>query len=458
MRGLLERAEREPRRARQFKLLVGACLETIQSIEPALRGRIEGCLEELIPPRSMVAADSLATLGEPVLEKLPERIEELSVAQARAVIRTAYLVNGPAAMDKLELYKSDGRDSVQSELINGWDYFDPATYARRILADARLVRGMIHVSDHRLLPHLRHLEGLSSLHLSGIVGADELSLVAELSARLRVLRVFSAMSGTSLEPLAILAPSLRYLYVGGGPLRDFASMTRLVGLKNLSINVKDCDDIGFVRPLGRLREMAMRSGGAVLDLHPLQNLADLDNFRLTDFPALVVPDQLPDLAQARTVSLIATGLKCSLDEIVRRTPSAERLYLSGMEAVVDISAVSLLDARKFSFDNCVNVVDLSPLAKQVHLEYLDVSATGVTDLKPLAELTSLSYLRIGRCKKVVDLEPLAGLGSLRRLSVTGCTPGLDLTPLAGNKRLTIEADAGLELAGAELFGDRLDRI
>src|SRR5262249_22800275 len=89
--GLLSRARTERRYARRMKLLVASCLETLPVIPEDLRADIDACVEELVPPRDLSSARSLALVGEPVLERLPENLEELPDGAARATVRAAWL-------------------------------------------------------------------------------------------------------------------------------------------------------------------------------------------------------------------------------------------------------------------------------------------------------------------------------------------------------------------------------
>jgi internalin A len=77
--------------------------------------------------------------------------------------------------------------------------------------------------------------------------------------------------------------------------------------------------------------------------------------------------------------------------------------------------------------------DITPLARLLGLQELDLSETSVTDLAPLASLTNLRDLNLLETS-VTDLAPLAGLTRLQNLDLWG--GGVrDLAPLAGLKKL-----------------------
>ncbi|MFD0660568.1 NACHT domain-containing protein [Thermocatellispora tengchongensis] len=137
--GLLERAGREAARARSLRLLVVSCLETIQEIPADLRDRIEECFRLVIPPVTETEAALLAAAGEETLRRLPDDLSGLRPEHAAMTVRTAWLINGPAALAKLAAHAADGRPNVTSELIASSAFFDTEEYARRVLS--RIPRG-----------------------------------------------------------------------------------------------------------------------------------------------------------------------------------------------------------------------------------------------------------------------------------------------------------------------------
>ena len=118
--GLLDRADAEPRHSRRLRLLIAACLETIPDVPTGLRDRIDACVAETVPPRKITEARPLASAGEEMLRYLPDSLNGLSATEAVASVRTAWLINGSQALDRLARYASDPRARVQSELVTGW--------------------------------------------------------------------------------------------------------------------------------------------------------------------------------------------------------------------------------------------------------------------------------------------------------------------------------------------------
>ena len=58
--GLLQRMRAEQRYTRQLMLLVASCQETLAAVPDEFRGDIDACLKQLVPPRDLVSARSLA--------------------------------------------------------------------------------------------------------------------------------------------------------------------------------------------------------------------------------------------------------------------------------------------------------------------------------------------------------------------------------------------------------------
>ncbi|WP_432853255.1 NACHT domain-containing protein [Amycolatopsis sp. CA-161197] len=94
-------ASASARTARQLLLLAAACRETAVLAPPEVLARVDTAVRGLVPPRSVRESRSLATVGESILDYLPKDLADLSAAQAAACVRTAALVNGPAALETL---------------------------------------------------------------------------------------------------------------------------------------------------------------------------------------------------------------------------------------------------------------------------------------------------------------------------------------------------------------------
>jgi hypothetical protein len=281
--GILDRARDEPRHARRLKLLAVACLETLPSVPDDLRAALDLCLDDLVPPRDAPSARSLAAAGEPVLARLPEKLDGLSDTVAKATVQTVWLINGPDALDVLARYATEGRDSVRWELNMAWDYFDPEEYAERVLA-AMPTGGRIYVSSTTHLAALSKASPLAELEVS-LTGPADLSPIAPHAASLRRLSLYYTEPGADPDGLPAL-PKLDQLALGLPGLADLHFLDALPPLKMVWLTT--CQDIE--------------------DFSPLLRFTQLRTLTLFNSRRLCSPEQLPALGMVRSLGLDGSRL------------------------------------------------------------------------------------------------------------------------------------------------------
>ena len=430
IRGILDRVQAEPRHARRLKLLAVACLETLPSVPDDLRAALDRCLDDLVPPRDTAAARSLATAGEPVLARLPENLEGLSYAVAMATVRTAWLINGPEALDVLARYAADRR--VHPELSMAWGYFDPEEYAERVLAAMPPGGGAYVLYSRARLAALGKASPLSVLDVS-LTGPVDLSFLAAHAASLRDLSLYYEEPGADLTALPEL-PKLESLAVGLPGLADLGFLDALPPLETVWLT--QCQDIEDYSPLLRftgLRVLALSGSGRLRSLR-----------------------QLPPLGNVRSLSLADSGLGRELDALACAAPNVINLYLESCDWLDDLAPLARLELQDLRIRGSSAVSDLRPLSGQADLSFLDVSLTRVGDLTPLEGLTKLKILRLTGCDAVADLRPMAALPNLEELRIEGIGAGTDLAPLALNRRVTVHITAGQDVRGGEALGHRLN--
>ncbi|MGI5226497.1 NACHT domain-containing protein [Actinoallomurus sp. CA-142502] len=408
--GLLDRAEAEPRYGHRLRMLVAACLETIPDVPRESKDRVERCVSRLIPPRNAAEARRLASAGEEILRRLPESLEGLPEAQAVATVRTAWLVNGPRALEILSHYATDPRPRVQEELVTAWDYFEPGEYAERVLADAPLLEGKLRIRNPRLLPALgplRHLTWLAASLPPG-VALDSLAGVPALK---------QVQAHVSSEALPLLAehPSLEAIWLSvEGTVDDMSPLTAFPALKVLYLYPDRLGvDLGFLSLLPRLRGLG---------------LSGLDEQH--DFSHLVAQPGLLDLSLQGCQSLTDDVLKPfrELDllylegarlgdrywhEVAGYHPKLTHLDVRAEERVTDLAGIARLPLSSLQLLDCPRLTDLSPLSGLGKLKMLGLSGPSIRDLSPLAGLSALRQLLLQGAAVDVDLAPLTGLRNLR---------------------------------------------
>ena len=455
--GLLRRIDSEPRNARRLRLLVACCLETLPAIPVDLRGEIEACVDGLMPPRDLASARSLSNVGEPVLERLPKVPAELTAAAARAVVRTAWLINGPDALELVASYGPDPRKEVQEELIKGWEYFDAELYARQVLADAPLVNGQVNIPASRLLASARHLAHLSSLtSASGPV--PDLSFLRNLGQDLNYLSVSELQSG-DLSPLAGCAETLEELAIStASTVEDLRPLSRITNLNYLTLDVPGIIDLNFLQTLPQMQGLQLGNLTRVSDFTPIQTQTALDWLSLDDCPALEQLDSLPPLGNLTHLAVARSGLNCGLQDIVDRAPKLTSLYVNFSNWVKDLTPIASLKLQHLGLWGCSEIVDFTPLAGLRELLFLDLEGTKIRDLEPIGRLVSLETLWLRDCVNVEDLTPLAALPGLRRLYIKGVAPAVDLAPLAMSKNIRVYIGRAQEVLNKEMLGRRVHGV
>lgn len=402
--GLLDRAEAEPRYGHRLRMLVAASLETIPDVPRESQDRVERCVSRLIPPRNAAEARRLASAGEEILRHLPESLEDLSEAQAAATVRTAWLVNGPRALEVLSHYSSDPRTKVQKELVTAWDYFEPHTYAEKVLADAPLTKGSIVVENPRLLPAVSALRRLARLAVFLPKGAG-LEYLASLPHLTHVRAYPSVESLTQLAEHTTL--EIVWLNLQGA-LKDLGVFQTLPSLRDLYLYPNRWDaDLRFLSRLPRLDGLGMKGLEGVRDFTSLGEQPSLRGLYLYGCPGLTDGDLLRPYDRMWELVLTNAGLG--------------RSYWGDMRA-------------------------FHP--KLTHLSFHEHDR--IDDLTGIA-LLPLRTLRIWRCPRLTDLEPLRRLSTLRWLQLRDLPEEceVDLAPLGGKSSLRITLDHGQRVRGAD---------
>jgi len=445
--GILDRADTEPRHSHRLRLLVAACLETIPDVPADLHDRIDGCVAGLIPPRNTTEARPLASAGEEVLRRLPSMLDGLPVREAIATVRTAWLINGSAALDCLARYATDPRPEVQDELVNGWSYFDPREYARHVLADAPLHHGRLDIYDPELLPAVTLLRNLGTLRVV-LPGGVDLDCLQGLPA-LTELRANRA-SAASLPALAE-HPELRAIFAYlNGTVADVSPFLALPRLRLLNVfPERFLPGLDFIRELPPLTQLGLK-GLEDADISALTSQPYLQSLHLFDCPGLTSVQMLRHLTGLRELGLGRAGLGADgLARIAEEFPRLRLLHLGDSEWVTDLAPVAALDLKNFQAFGCPRLRDIEPIAHLAKLTYLFIFDTAVSDLAPVAGLKRLREIGLGGRAERMNLAPISGLPSLRYLRLLDVPEDTDLAPLARMRNLKITMYEGQQIQGIE---------
>ena len=447
--GLLNRADNEPRYSHRLRLLVAACLETASDIPGDLRGRVDRCVDSLIPPNNAVEARPLSQAGEEIMRRLPDTLTGLTTAEAIATIRTAWMINGPEALCKLASYASDQRPKVQDELIAAWDYFDPDEYARQVLADAPLHHGRASTENVAALPSMSLLGNLRRLRVSLPKGIplDCLAGVPSLDF----------VSATEIFPDSMQALSshkdLRavQLYQIKGIINDLSPLLELRKLEQLFLySDHPIPDINFLAHLPGLKWLGISDLDGITDFSPITAHNSLRGLWLYGCSGLTDINVLRSLTELKFLTLRGARLGSGgLEHIIDTFPRLTFLQLRECDWLTDLSPLARLPLELLILVRTPHVAGLDPIRSLGQLKRLWLIDMPITDISAISELERLWDLNVSNCPDVTDLSPIAALSRLRQLVLHGAADGIDLSCLRRRHNLSIALREGQRVTGTE---------
>ncbi|MEU6784891.1 NACHT domain-containing protein [Nonomuraea angiospora] len=407
--GLIDRAEHDRRHARRVRLVVAACLETMQEIPPQLNDRFENCLAAVIPPRNEDEASVLAGAGEEALKRLPDDLSQLGENQAIMTVRTAWMINGPRAMAKLARYGSN--KAAQEELINGWQYFDAGDYAREVLATASL--DALEVRDLRFLRELAHLPTLTHLSVESQSPVCDLRFVRELP-NLMYLNI-ERLDVSTLDELAGL-PELAEFWCYSEEYRpiDISVLTQLPHLEELTLWGVQHNDLLFLDRLPPLTKIGLTLPKNNIDLTPLARQHALTRLYLDGEYSPFDPALFANMSRLQHLALMtASSISGGLAGLAENRPSLPSLLLIGMCHLGSITALETLGLQSLQISGCEGLEDLDQLHRLQTLRHLTLVDVPLEDLTPLAVLPHLNDLSLSTLTRTIDLAPLSARPELR---------------------------------------------
>ncbi|WAZ20809.1 NACHT domain-containing protein [Streptomyces cinnabarinus] len=405
LRQLLRRADKVRRYRDRLVLLAAASLEHAPELDPGVRREVEERTEELLPPRNERQADALAKAGELVLELLPGP-DGLTRWEAAAVVRTAHLLGGDAALEVIRRFRADRRRLVRSELSLAWPTFDTIEYFEAILEGTVKAGQILTMDTAEKLALLPRLPRLTDLQLYGDHGI----------------------------PPAVLAHTpLRFLGITDNDLvSDLSPLRALPHLRRLSLNrCASLTDLGSLAGLP-LTKLFLYEPGDRLSLAPLSDLPDLRHLTVDFAPVETRLDAWAFAPRLTGVGFFRQGCVTNLD---------------GLEALTSLEWLTVNEEHQWRA-----LVSAGTFAPLETLQILDVPRVDLADVLPHQTLTRI-YL--GPCPQVDNIAALTELPSLEAVELARCGP-IDLTPLARTPRLHVILHDCDRVTGTELFPpDRL---
>ncbi|MGV9453223.1 NACHT domain-containing protein [Streptomyces sp. NPDC003635] len=400
LRQLLRRADKVRRYRERLVLLAAASLEHAPELDPGVRGEVETRTAELVPPKRLEQAEQLVRAGELVLELLPGP-DGLTEHEAAAVVRTAGLIGGEAALEVIRRFRSDQRRDVRTQLNVAWPSFDTVTYFEAILEGTVPSGQFLTMDGAEKLALLPRLPDLAGLHLIGDHGIPS-AVLAHTS--LTFLGLIDNGLVSDLSPLRAL-PNLREV-----TLNRCASVTGLDTLADLPLT-----HVHLYEPAKRL------------SLAPLSDLPGLRHLTVDFIPLETSLDQWAFAPQLTGLGFFSES--CAV-------------HLDGLEALTSLEWLSINEEHQWQA-----LISAGAFAPLRTLQILDVPHVDFAALLPHQDLTTVYLAKPQHVDNVAALTELPGL---RLVQLSRCGP-VDLAPLAHLPHIQVVLYDCDQVTGTELI-------
>lgn len=385
---LISRGDEERKNRHQLHLLAVACLETSVELSQDLRRDLNKRLARLVPPTNVTEAKQLASAAELAIPFLKFR-QVLTAKESAACVRTLSLIGGETALNVLETYRSERRQTALKELLRAASHFDIDVYTKRVLS------GISNVNEMHL-----SLENLVSFQKYNVL------------KKLRKLRVWDSKSFASLEPLENLK-ELESLNLESFYVNDIMPLSHLHNLKELSFfnywhSIKN---ICALKKLEKLESLLLSFFGDLTDIEPIGHLTSLKSLRLHHF------NKVDDISPLKNLKKL------------------NKLELNGLN-INNITPLSHLEnLEKLELSSVGEFTSLAPLRGLKNLKILTLTNIETGDLKELVSLEKLTALYLWHCPNIHDLYPLLELKNLKTAYLWGT--GVRKIPEELNEKIEI---------------------
>ncbi|MFD7603129.1 NACHT domain-containing protein [Streptomyces mirabilis] len=398
LRQLLRRADRTPRHRQRLVLLAAASLEHAPELDPVVRQEVQDRAAKLVPPRSAADAEQLAKVGEMVLEMLPGP-EGLDSTTASAVVETAGLIGGDAALAVIRRFRADTRFAVAGGLARAWASFNATEYADQVLC-AVTPEVYVPVSTGAQLAELPRLPQLKRIWLKGFHG---------------------------FPPEILQHGGLEYLCIDGDrSLRDLSPLSQIPSLTTFVIfRCPAVQDLAPLRGL-QLQKLYLHDLAHGMSLAPLADMPALDHLTLGFSPDVTRAADIPAGPGLTALVFTRSSQDIALDSL-DHWPSLSWLVIVGDD----------------------QGEQLSRLRHPLRLETLGVEEQSALDLTIVQRHQELTSLTLRGCTMASSLAPLKELSHLTRLHLWDCKGPIDLTPLADLDNLTVHINDNTGATGHE---------
>jgi hypothetical protein len=416
---LLKRGDDEPSHRHQMHLLAVACLETSVQIDSSVVEHVTERLAALVPPRNMADAKTLASAGELAVPYL-RKPHWLGAQPAAACVRALRLIGTDSALDALEDYASDVRQTVKQEILKAWANFDQPTFASRILSKSSSRNVSLKLGWATSIEGIENLRSARSLQIEDLQGVTDLDAIGRMPTLVH-LSLGGAVLVSDLTPLSNLH-GLESLRVSGAvKVHSFEFMSGLTGL--VSIALSDFDLFGSCRgfaSLPKLKEAFIYAWEKLENLDGIQAWSELAELTVYRFHALTTASAIASLKHLERLRFWDCPNLKDIGWIVTTQSNIKDfgMDMSHFQQVADRPPAGQVE--QLSVSEATELSDLTAFRNWRHLLELSVSSCySLVGLRGIQELPELVEITLTGCQRLRDISALAEHSSLKKVHLRG---------------------------------------
>jgi len=258
IRRLLEQALRVPDSRETLTLMAVSAYELTEEPTDAIRARIRTALNQIVPPRSLGAADAMAAAGEIAVEYLADKNYPPIVAEK--CIHGLVRVRNFAALSALAVYARRNDRQISQALFREWTNMPGPDYAKAVLQKAMALTDVSMEGKERdNVRSLVHLPQIKSLEIKKLDASEEFGGLCQMPwiENLYLVSPGALVSFDFLE----LFPGLKQLHISSAPnLRTGSGLGNHPTLEYLRIeNCRQLSQLSELVVVPRLRKVTIVS-------------------------------------------------------------------------------------------------------------------------------------------------------------------------------------------------------
>ena len=204
------------------------------------------------------------------------------------------------------------------------------------------------------------------------------------------------------------------LDLSGNQISDISTLSKLENLQKLNLRSNDISDLSPLANLTKLEYLNIHSNNSIHSISALKQLTNLNTLIMANIQIGEEASILERFNDLRYLNLRNCGIKDL--EFIRAMRGLEYLNLYGnheIQSIEPLEDLRFLDTLILTDVPIGDQIDI--LENLTMLSYLNLRNTDLIDISPLASLINLEYLNLHSNEKIQSIEPLENLTKVHTL-------------------------------------------